>query len=78
MARDLHLSFQNQPLTLADAKFSFLTIVADRCHIMSIGKDEVEELIETNNAKLLDSFQGLLEETASQIKRQTKNQQRAS
>ena len=36
---------------------------------MSIGKEEVEELIKTNNAKLLDSFQGLLEETASLIKR---------
>ena len=36
---------------------------------MSIGKEEVEELIKTNNDKLLDSFKGLLEQTVSQIKR---------
>ena len=36
---------------------------------MSIGKAEVEELIKTNNDKLLDSFKGLLEQTVSQIKR---------
>ena len=36
---------------------------------MSIGKEEVEELIKTNNHKLLDSFKGLLEQTVSQIKR---------
>ena len=34
---------------------------------MSIGKEEVEELIKTNNDKLLDSFKGLLEQTVSQI-----------
>ena len=36
---------------------------------MSIGKEEVEELIKTNNDKFLDSFKGLLEHTVSQIKR---------
>ena len=36
---------------------------------MSIGKAEVEELIKTNNDKLLDSFKGLLQQTFSQIKR---------
>ncbi|XP_068703674.1 uncharacterized protein [Montipora foliosa] len=36
---------------------------------MSIGKEEVEELIKTNNDKLLVSFKGLLEQTVSQIKR---------
>ena len=35
---------------------------------MSIGKEEVQELINANNGKLLDSFKGLLEQTVSQIK----------
>ena len=36
---------------------------------MSVGKDEVVELIKTSNDKLLDSCKGLLERTVSQIKR---------
>ena len=36
---------------------------------MSIGKEDVQELINANNDKLLDSFKGLLEQTVSQIKR---------
>ena len=51
-----------------DLQVSFLTIYADRCHTMSIGK-EVEELMKTSNDTLIDSFKGLLEQTVSQIKR---------
>ena len=36
---------------------------------MSIRKEEVQQLINANNGKLLDSFKGLLEQTVSQIKR---------
>ena len=36
---------------------------------MSIEKEEVQELINANNDKLLDPFKGLLEQTVSQIKR---------
>ena len=36
---------------------------------MSIGKDEVEELLKTNNYKLLDSFKGLSEQTVTRIER---------
>ena len=68
-ARDVHLGLRNQPSTFGDTKFLSFAIYADRCHTMSIGKEQVEELIKTNNDKLLDSFKGLLEQTVSQIKR---------
>jgi len=69
IARDIHLGLRNQPSTFGDTKFLCFTIYADRCHTTSIGKEEVEELIKTNNDKLLDSFKGLLEQIVSQIKR---------
>ena len=38
--------------------FSFLTIYADRCDTVLIGKEEVEEFIKSNHDKLLDLFKG--------------------
>ena len=44
--------------------WSFLLAVA-----MSIEKEDMEALIKANNDNLLASFNGLLEQTVSQIKR---------
>ena len=49
IARDVHLGLRNQQSTFGDTKFLSFAIYADRCHTMSIGKEQVEELIKTNN-----------------------------
>ena len=71
IAHDVHLGFRTNLAPLADAKlsgffWSFLLAVA-----MPI-EGEVKALIKANNDNILNSFEGLLEQIISQIKRSNK------
>ena len=72
IAHDVHLGFRTNLAPLADAKlsgffWSFLLAVA-----MPIEGEEVKALIKANNDNILNSFEGLLEQIISQIKRSNK------